>query len=205
MSPKVTDYYKDQKRQSILDAAEVVFIRKGFFDTTMKDVVEACNISRGGLYKYFSSTEEIFREILERDRVKDEKLIEGFMETGRSVYEVLKEFLESEYENILNIKNTLIPASYEFFIRNAREGKELHYLSKRYDTAVRILNQFLEYGKEKAEISKSIDVSAISSFILASIEGMIITAVTEVTDKDILRKQIDTFYKMLQIYLKQID
>ena len=30
----------------------------------MKDIVEACDISRGGLYLYFSSTKELFEEVL---------------------------------------------------------------------------------------------------------------------------------------------
>ena len=54
----------EQKREYILKQAKEVFAKKGFRDVTMKDIVEACEISRGGLYLYFGSTEEIFREIL---------------------------------------------------------------------------------------------------------------------------------------------
>ena len=45
-----------QKRQHILDAARKVFVEKGFKNVTMKDIVEACEISRGGLYLYFDNT-----------------------------------------------------------------------------------------------------------------------------------------------------
>ena len=53
-----------QKKQLILEKAKEVFVEKGFRNVTMKDIVDACEISRGGLYLYFSSTEEIFREVL---------------------------------------------------------------------------------------------------------------------------------------------
>ena len=53
-----------QKRQYILETARKVFAEKGFKRVTMKDIVEACDISRGGLYLYFGSTKEIFLEVL---------------------------------------------------------------------------------------------------------------------------------------------
>ena len=52
------------KREYILKKAKVVFAHKGYRAVTMKDIVEACEISRGGLYLYFGSTEDIFKEIL---------------------------------------------------------------------------------------------------------------------------------------------
>ena len=38
-----------QKRQFILETAKKIFMEKGYKSVTMKDVVEACGISRGGL------------------------------------------------------------------------------------------------------------------------------------------------------------
>ena len=45
-----------QKKQYILETARKVFATKGYKDVTMKDIVEACEISRGGLYLYFENT-----------------------------------------------------------------------------------------------------------------------------------------------------
>ena len=38
-----------QKKKYILDTARKVFVEKGFKSVTMKDIVEACEISRGGV------------------------------------------------------------------------------------------------------------------------------------------------------------
>ena len=48
-----------QKKRYIVETAREVFIEKGYKNVTMKDIVEACEISRGGLYLYFSSTNEV--------------------------------------------------------------------------------------------------------------------------------------------------
>ena len=53
-----------QKKQYIIDMAAKVFMEKGFKNVTMKDVVEACEISRGGLYLYYESTTELFIDVM---------------------------------------------------------------------------------------------------------------------------------------------
>ena len=53
-----------QKKRFILETARKVFVDKGFKKVTMKDIVEACEISRGGLYLYFESTGQIFLEVM---------------------------------------------------------------------------------------------------------------------------------------------
>ncbi len=39
-----------QKKKYIVETARGVFTEKGYKNVTMKDIVEACGISRGGLY-----------------------------------------------------------------------------------------------------------------------------------------------------------
>ena len=56
-----------QKKKYILETARRVFGEKGYGCVTMKDIVEACGISRGGLYLYFDSTEQILLEILQME------------------------------------------------------------------------------------------------------------------------------------------
>ena len=53
-----------RKKQFIIKKAREVFAQRGYKDVTMKDIVDACQISRGGLYLYFDSTKEIFLEVL---------------------------------------------------------------------------------------------------------------------------------------------
>ncbi|MCD7835750.1 MAG: TetR/AcrR family transcriptional regulator, partial [Lachnospiraceae bacterium] len=53
-----------KKKKYIVETARKVFMEKGFRKVTMKDIVEACDISRGGLYLYFENTDQIFMEVL---------------------------------------------------------------------------------------------------------------------------------------------
>jgi AcrR family transcriptional regulator len=52
-------------RESILKSAAKLFAAKGYTNTSIDDLANACGSSRGALYHYFESKEQILREILE--------------------------------------------------------------------------------------------------------------------------------------------
>jgi TetR/AcrR family transcriptional regulator len=53
-----------QRRQEILDAARRVFFDRGFHDPTMDDVATSAEVSKGTIYLYYSSKEEILALLL---------------------------------------------------------------------------------------------------------------------------------------------
>lgn len=53
-------------RQQLLDAAEEVFGRKGFHDTTLKEVAELAEFSVGSVYSFFENKDDLFRQIFVR-------------------------------------------------------------------------------------------------------------------------------------------
>ena len=54
---------KLRRREEILTAAEELFFTKGIEHTTMDDVAERAELSKGTLYLYFKSKEDIHWEI----------------------------------------------------------------------------------------------------------------------------------------------
>jgi len=64
---------RTRHRQEILAAAENVFVRKGFFNTTMNEIARTAEFGVGTIYQYFTSKEELYTTlILERaDEIMD--------------------------------------------------------------------------------------------------------------------------------------
>jgi AcrR family transcriptional regulator len=58
---------KDQTRQRLLDAAQVIFMKKGFVAASVEDIAEAAGYTRGAFYSNFCSKSELFLELLRRD------------------------------------------------------------------------------------------------------------------------------------------
>ena len=61
--PRVSQDHLDTRRRQILDAARRCFLRNGFHNTSMQDVLREANLSAGAVYRYFSSKEEIIAAI----------------------------------------------------------------------------------------------------------------------------------------------
>lgn len=60
---------KKQRRNDIIDASERVFFSKGYDNATMDDVAENAELSKGTLYLYFNSKEDIYHAIMFRGLV----------------------------------------------------------------------------------------------------------------------------------------
>ena len=57
---------KQERRSAILDAAEKVFVEKGVQAATMDEIASAAELSKGTLYLYFKSRDDLFVSIASR-------------------------------------------------------------------------------------------------------------------------------------------
>ena len=53
-------------RDSLLDAAKVVFARRGFHGASLEEIAETAGFTRGAIYKNFADKEELFLAVWER-------------------------------------------------------------------------------------------------------------------------------------------
>jgi AcrR family transcriptional regulator len=63
--PRVSDAHLAARRQQILDAARRCFLRDGFHNTSMQDVIAEAGLSVGAVYRYFKSKNDLITEIAE--------------------------------------------------------------------------------------------------------------------------------------------
>lgn len=68
----------DERRNEILDAADVLFGKKGFDGTSTNDILEKVGIARGTLYHHFKSKEDIMDALIDRYSIR-------LLETGRDI------------------------------------------------------------------------------------------------------------------------
>ncbi|WP_329104523.1 TetR/AcrR family transcriptional regulator [Micromonospora sp. NBC_01699] len=63
--PRVSDEHLAARRQQILDAARRCFLRDGFHNTSMQDVIAEAGLSVGAVYRYFRSKNDLITSIAE--------------------------------------------------------------------------------------------------------------------------------------------
>lgn len=144
----------EQKRSYILEAARKVFMEKGFRSVTMQDIVEACEISRGGLYLYFNNTEEVFAALLKLEqkpgRQEEADALAEEISAEATAADVLALFLKEQKKEIMRKKNSLAVAIYEYYFQSRMPKKE-NVLKQQFDAGVLILENLIREGIRTGE------------------------------------------------------
>lgn len=177
-----------KKKQYILDTARKVFAQKGFKDVTMKDIVEACEISRGGLYIYFNSTEEIIEELLRQETMETDDVFSRNINENCSAGDVLALFLKEQKKELVTGKENMSVAVYEYLFAAHKKGVPDTVIKPKFDAAVDILSHLIDDGVENGEFYCEDTLSAARN-IMYVIEGLKIASQTfGVTERDIDRE-----------------
>ena len=182
-----------QKKKYIVETARGVFTEKGYKNVTMKDIVEACGISRGGLYLYFSGTDELFMDVLKMEAEEADDVFAGKVGQDATPSDILALFLKEQKRELLHSRNNLSMAVYEYFFQNKVPKKE-NPLKQQFDAAVRIIERLIEAGVEAGEFYCE-DAKGAARNIMYVLEGLKIAAQTrgiteEMVDREIGRAHV---------------
>lgn len=148
-------------KEKILQEAYLLFAEKGFKAVTMTDICEKTGLSRGGLYRYYSGTEQIFSEIISKEYVISDRI-----ERHESAISILEDMLEAIRCEIMDKELSLSLAIYEY----ANLGNENFFIMVN-DNAKKRWTSLLNYGMEIGEF-KRIDTEQITDLILYYYQGL---------------------------------
>ena len=161
-----------QKKQYIIEKAQEVFAQRGYKDVTMKDIVEACDISRGGLYLYFGSTKELFEAVLEQQTQNTKNSYEASLPENATPGDQLLLYLDICKKEML-AENNLITATYEYLFENAQDS----VVSRQREEDAKLLEQIIADGvKEEWMVCENPKVAAAT--ISHAMEGLKLAAAT---------------------------
>ncbi len=199
MSPKVTEEYKEKRRLEILEVAKKVFAKKGYEPTTMKDVVEQSGLSRGGVYQYFSSTEEMYREIVE---LGDQASIKEFNEMIASTTTIWDSLMNivNNYRTIST--NHFAAVQFEYTVTGWRDEDRLPYILNRSISWRNKFISFLQEGVNRGEFQPKQPIRTIVDFLLNVLDGLLLHH--QLGSKDVEIVDIDGEVDALIFYLEHV-
>lgn len=185
-----------QTKQFIIDTSIKLFSEKGYSNVTMKDICEACNLSRGGLYRHFNSTREIFIDMLNSHKDNSQNLLDKSIKENISARQMLEFFLNQQKSEIQSEYSGLDFAIHEF----AFVEKDQHdYMNKRYNSAITMLVKLIDYGQSKGEFKKC-NSRILATHIMFLFDSMKTSAhILVLTDEDI-DNQINLIKDMVILY-----
>ena len=117
-----SDEAKDERRQELLSAALDEFYEKGFAATRMSDIAKRAGLSKGTLYLYFDSKEDLFRGLMETLASPNLDVIEEIIEQSGSLKEALSGI--SRFAPVL-IQHTDLPRLMKVLVGDSQMFPEL--------------------------------------------------------------------------------
>ncbi|CEI82835.1 TetR family transcriptional regulator [Oceanobacillus oncorhynchi subsp. incaldanensis] len=170
--PKVSEAYKEEKIRNLVQAAKKVFIKKGYVQTSMQDIMDEAGISRGAMYRYFNNLEHVFLEVLREDDQKDVAFFE--VSNDEQIWPQIQRWLEMQQQVIENINQSLLQAKAEFFLTSQQHKDDFSYVSQRYDEITEAIEEVLMLGEQKKEFQLQQSPERISRYMISFLNGLML-------------------------------
>lgn len=162
----------EERKNQILDAATNVFARMGLNKARMDDIVTESGLSKGALYWYFKSKDQLITAIVSRIFERELADLYPLLETDGTTRERLMQYIDHIIKDIVNMLE-MLPISFEFVALAFRSDTLRTSLRKYYHKHLEILIPILEQGIERGEIRK-VDPTEAAIAIGSIIEGTIL-------------------------------
>jgi AcrR family transcriptional regulator len=198
---------KQARRQSILDAAGAVFLKRGISAATMEQVAERAELSKGAVYLYFHSKQELGLAVL--------------LEASRRLVAMLKAVHDPTAPPFQELER-LMDAYYRFHLREPDYFRLLFVMehqSYRGDVGEELQTEWTRLGKEAFElvaatIERGINQGSIrrcdpwmtAVSLWASVTGVIVlpaqeirsTFVGHLSEEALVRFTVQNFFRGLE-------
>jgi TetR/AcrR family transcriptional repressor of uid operon len=173
MCPKVTSQYKMDIRERIVQSAVDCFSKYGFDRTRMDDIAQTADISKGTVYLYFKSKEDLFYAICENNlKVLKEQLSHLFVTTKENLLLDAEQF----YDNLHRLEKS---GSEKVFFETVAESSRNTKLQRiLYEQRVKIFNvvkEYLDRQVQKGFFRNDVDTDAIASGLVALYNGLAVS------------------------------
>jgi TetR/AcrR family transcriptional regulator, transcriptional repressor of aconitase len=161
--PKVSEQHRARRRTEILEAARRCFARHGYEGATVARLEAESGLSRGAIFNYFGSKEDIFVALVEADQ---ERLGRTWADEG---YAAAVREIAAEDPAWLGV--------YIEATRRMRTDPEFAQRRREAGSSVRgVVEDWLERARESGEIRDDLPADAVGTFLGVVIDGLAVRA-----------------------------
>ena len=159
-----------ERRQQIMDAALNCFARKGYHKTTMDDIVAESGLSKGSLYWYFKSKDELFFSLINSFFLEIQQDMDAIFEQPTSATDKLRALsheFASFYEEVAEFLNVF----FEFWMLGALNEQLNHLFHDMLSRYRGVIASIIEDGINAGEF-KEVNADQLAVTVMAAYDGL---------------------------------
>jgi len=166
--PRVVPAYKEEARHRIIHAASQVFAEKGYRKATMDDVAKKIDVSKGALYLYFASKEELFEEMCRMEPAEFREILYSTFDFNRDPLQSASEF----FDKMMNRYETHLGLTFDILQESSRNPEIRRVLSKAHKEYATVLVAFMKQLQERGYLSDQLDSRSLTNAVVAMWNGI---------------------------------
>lgn len=171
MAPRVSKEYKKTRREQIVEAAAECFARKGFHQTTMKDICKAASMSPGAVYRYFKGKEEIIKALAEAKLRHNLSLLAPAKER-QDTFNALQELADVFFAMLEEPDKNLVRLDIELYAEALRNKKILKVVRRNLDEHMAVLLDIVKTAQSRGNIADDLDPEALARVMISFFDGL---------------------------------
>lgn len=166
--PKVVPEYKEKAKKRIMMHAAELFSEKGYYKTKMIDIAESMGVSKGAIYQYFDSKQNLLLSVLEAHTNTRGEEVERFLASGGIAEIATEEF----FDRMLSMRLGTLVLNLDLLREAAVNNLILKWVKESYESWVKDLSSVIEGFKKDETIKNHIDSESLARGILAVRDGL---------------------------------
>ena len=200
--PRVTEEHKERRRQAILEAAQSVFLGKGYQLATIDDIASRSGLSVGALYRYFQTKSEIMLVLLEQRVGRTPDLFARLTHDAGTPWERLERCVDL-FVSALRVRH---PATGKLLL--VAWGEALHDaevrrgLQRRFAALVQYLASVIREGVGSGQFRPDCDPDGLAANLLCAADGLTLYWAVDTPHMDV-RALRAAMLAMLRAYLQE--
>ncbi|HNX26388.1 MAG TPA: TetR/AcrR family transcriptional regulator [Phycisphaerae bacterium] len=164
----------NSRKMELLDAAERVFSRHGYAATRMDDIAAEANVSKGSVYNYFRSKQEIFKEVFLYSQTKDSEIYDEIMNSPTlPVREKILKIIQTAFTRF-DTKSHIGKLLMEFWALAGREETRgmNDVINELYRKYIKVIEDIIAQGQSCGELSRFTTPNMSARMLVAFLDGL---------------------------------
>ena len=184
-----------KRRHEIFHQVVNVFLKKGFQETSMREIAEAAGLGKSTLYDYFKTKDEILVYFFE-DQLNDLTAEAQKIAVQNTPADIrLRQIMGSYIENFQANKNLFLKLSFESQRLNAESQKQILQKRHAYQDMIRAL---IEEGVREG-VFRRVNSLLAARLLVSAISPVVFGSRFTGTPNEMLNESLDIFFKGIEV------
>ena len=162
-----------QTRQNIIEKSLQLFCVKGYYNTSINDILEATGLTKGGLYGHFASKEDLWYAVYDEALAIWRKVVFQGIQSGSDPLQRIETLIENDIKNKLG--NHVFEGSCFFhgmLVELSGQSEALsNHLMQGFNQLAGVLCAWLELADQQGLLKKNLNFNEIANYIIISLNG----------------------------------